>query len=236
MKDNDFLVMDSCTIISLSMNCLASVLKKFAQQGRNFCVPPSVYNEIYSQPLKSKQFLWPALKVKKYFNEGFLTILKSPTLEKDTQEILFWSNKIYSTSKGNIHLIHRGEAEVMALAKYYNQSTIATDEYITRLLIEEPFTLKKHFEKKLHMPVEVNEKSLAEFQKLVNGINIVRSAEIIALAFEQGFFDEDIRVISKSINNAKAELIRGMLWALKFSGCSMFVSEIEDYVTLLTKE
>jgi len=235
IKENkSCLPLDSCTIISLSMNCLMPIIEKFAEQEKTFYVSPAVFNEIYSHPLNSKRFLWPALKVKKYFEKGYISIMEYPNLEKDSQKILFWANKIYSTKKGKIHLIHKGEAETIALTKYLNLNTIATDEYITRLILEEPITLKKHFERKLHMPVTIDKKSLEEFQKIVGDLKVVRSAELAALAFEQGFFDEEINLLKNSVENVKELMIKGIMWGLKFSGCSIIISEINDYVALLS--
>ena len=62
-------------------------------------------------------------------------------------------------------------------------------ERITRYLIDSPNRLKKLIRKRNRADVQVNEESLRVFKELTKGVKVLRSLELVAVAFENGLLD-----------------------------------------------
>lgn len=68
----------------------------------------------------------------------------------------------------------------------------------------------------------INEKERRKIKKKTKNKNIMRSSEIIAIAYEDGYFSERSK-----------ELLEGSLYAAKFAGCGIKSQEIREYLHLL---
>jgi len=93
------------------------------------------------------------------------------------------------------------------------------DERTLRMLIEEPENLKELLNKKLGRKVTIDSSNLKQFQKLIGEVNVIRSSELLVVAFELGLLD-------KYADGNRRELLDGILWGVKLRGCSISSDEI----------
>ena len=117
---------------------------------------------------------------------------------------------------------------VIAAAISLNADAIAIDEKTTRLLIENPRIVLEILRKTLRTPVSVNENNLKEFKNTVRNIKTIRSIELAAVAYEQGFLNSYIT----KIPDARKNLLESVLWGLKLNGCAVSKDEIEQIVKI----
>jgi hypothetical protein len=107
------------------------------------------------------------------------------------------------------------------------------DERTTRLLIESPVALKDLLQSKLHTRVEVNRPNLRQFRYLVRNIKVMRSVEILIVAYEKGLLD---KFLLDNVKNPREILIDGLLWGLKLRGCAISREEISDITKLEARD
>ena len=220
---------DTGPIISLAMNNLLWLVEPMRTHfGGEFYITPAVYRELIETPLKTKKFKFEAFQILKLINKGFIKVVDNPNVYNDTRKLLEISNKIYK-SRGNwIKIVHLGEVESIAAAMNYNSDAFVIDERTTRTLIENPDRLHKTMEKKLHSKVTVDEANLAEFKKLTKDIKMIRSTEMVVMAFELGLLNKYL----PNLKNARKQLLESVLWALKLNGAAISGNEIDEMVRL----
>ncbi len=90
------------------------------------------------------------------------------------------------------------------------------------MLLEDPMRLKQRLEKGMEKKIAFDGKKIDEFKKMLSGIEIVRSSELIALCFEKGFFADELGQTRQALEAA--------LFAMKYSGCAVSEREIFDYL------
>ena len=212
---------DSSAIISLSMNCLSGVLNEL---GKEIAVPPGVYEEVIAKPIVSQRFAMGSMRINKLFdNRIFLVRKPDPKL---TQEILDGFNSAFVIRKQPMKIIHEGEAEALALTRFHDVEALLIDERTTRLILEDPQQLRKLLSKQNNDNVQLDIGKINDVKKLIPPVSIIRSAEIAAIAYEKG-------ILSKYLSEDGGNLIEAVLCALKFSGCAITWSEIEEYKNTL---
>jgi len=220
------IVFDSGTIISVSMNNLLGVLgglkKKFNVE---FYVSRSVKGEIVDRPLKSKKWKLEALQIVSFINNGNLKVYDGD-LRKKTEYLLNLANNIFMGKNTYIKIVHYGEMESLALVKEMGADAFAVDERNMRVLIEAPEVLADLLKRKLHTEIKINKKNLELFRGEVKGVDVIRSVDIMAVAYERGLFD------SYNVPKLKNEILDGVLWGLKLNGCSVSGHEISEILKL----
>ena len=226
------LIVDSSTIISFGMNCLLWVFERLKSKNIKFIVPMAVKEEVIDSGIKTKKYKYEAIRVSEYFSKGVFEVYTGD-IKKETSEILNYANTSFYIKNKPIKILHKADAEVLALAEKINADGILVDEKTMRLLIENPEEVKKHLEKKFHEKSKMIDESIMSFQKRAGNREMIRSADLIAYSFEIGIFDELIDVCLIKEKNCKKELIEGLLYCLKFAGCAISFNEINDYVNLL---
>lgn len=229
------IVVDSSTIISCAVNCILWVFDELKAEGVRFIVPEGVKNEVIESGLNSQKFKFEAIRVLHHFvNNTFETY--NGDLRSETSKLLSYANSSFYVKNKQLKVLQEADAQVAVLAKKINADAILTDERTLRMFIEDPYGIKKYLEEKFHTRVNVNERSLQNFSEYVQNIPVMRSAELVVYAFDNGIFDPTIKRCSavKSINCRK-EIISGLLYALKFSGCAISFEEINDYVNLVLR-
>ncbi len=205
------------------MNNLDYLLKNFVEKTDiKFIIPKDVKKEIIDTPYKSKKYKLEAIRMKNNLNKKIINTpeeigIKNKQIENKTREILKKTNKIFYTKKDWMKIIHKGEASCLALSLIANEKNIKNlvviDERTTRMLIENPLNLKKLFEKKLHTKIKFNNPgTLKDLKK----IQIIRSSEIIYLAYKKNMID---------LKNG--DILDALLNAVKFKGCSISQEEID---------
>ncbi len=228
------LVFDSSTLISISSNCMLGVLNRLRKDfDVEFLIGPSVMTETIERAIYSKKFRTEGFRLLELVKSGVLKVFEHKGLRKATDEVLKCSNSIYKAKDNYVQIIQRGEAEALAISRLRGASSIAVDERTTRLLIEDPESLLKHLGKKLHTNVEIDSAGLRRLESCIIKSKIIRSTEIIAFAFEKGYFRGFETKVVLDIEDRRYKILEGLLWGLKLEGCSISESEIKDYLSHL---
>jgi predicted nucleic acid-binding protein len=210
---------DSSSLISLSDNCVLRLLEGL---GHKFVIPKRIKMEVFDNPLSTKRFKLKALQINSYIKKGVIEVIEDPFIYDYAQKITDLANSLLSYHGSNVKIIHQGEAEVIACLKVLKENTILLDERTTRHLIEDPDQLKKYMQSRTNLILEMDEQVKKALAKELSNVNVIRSAEVFAYAYEKGLMPQYGK-----------EALEGGLYALKFSGCSITDDEIKDYVELL---
>ncbi len=229
------LVFDASPLITISMNGLLDTLRLLKKSyGGRFCISEGIKKEVVDNPIHTKRFKFEAIKIMDTIKDGYLEVCNKKGIDKLTKELLWLSNHIYQ-AKGNwIKILHEGELSALALCLYLNADAYVVDERTMRMLIEDPVNLAELLSQKLHINVTTNEKNLMKFQGIVKDVKIIRSVELMTVAFEKGLLDKySARVGKKLVDvNIRKELLDGVLWGLKLRGCSISVQEINQLMKI----
>lgn len=212
-----YLVFDTSSIITLAMNGLLETLRdlKISFQG-DFVIPKGVENELVKVPMKSRKYKLEAMMILKLINDGELII----EYVENTSKVLEIANSIFTVKGRNLHIVDAGEIEALMLALNLKAEAFVVDERTMRLLIEAPYELRGIFEKKLHTQVHVNKNKLDEFSRMFKKIKVIRSSELILIAYEKGLLKYYLPEFKKK------EIVDGLLWGLRLRGCAISSEEI----------
>lgn len=223
------IIFDSGPMISLSMNNLIWILPELKKIYKgNFLITPGVKSEIIDRPLASKRFKFEALQVLKQHKENVLELYDKPTLKQKTMDLLELANNIFFAHNKNINIVQYAEIEVVSAAIMLNSEAIVIDERTTRLLIENPNKLRDILKRKLHTDIKVDKNKLVRFKGLTKNIKVLRSVELITIAYEKKLLEKYVL----DIQNPRKTLLDGLLWGLKLNGCSVSGDEIAKVITL----
>ncbi len=229
----EIVVVDSATIISLSMNGMLEIFRKLKNGKIRFVISKTVYDEVFRNPLNSVKFKFAAMNVEEYVKDGILEIEYDEEIEETSNKILELANSVFNINGNNLNIIHRGEAEIFALAKKLKARAVLNDERVSRQLLEAPEDLLENLSMRFHKRIRFDSEKHKELMKLIGFQHVLRSVELVAVAFDKGLFDEKINKLKSEVPNARKEYLEGMLWALKFSGCFITQREIDEYVQML---
>jgi len=219
------IVFDSGPLINLALNNLLWILPPLKQRFKGeFYITNSVKRECMDRPLTSKKFKFEALQMLKLLEQGTIKTYDHPQLKDKTYELLKQANNLFTVHNNYIKNVQYAEVESIVASQILKSSAVVIDEFITRTLLETPLSVKKRMEKKLHNNVNVDKKNLIIFQKLVKDVKVIRSLELVIIAYEIGMFKE----YYLKINNPKQTLLDGLLWAIKLNGCSVTEKEIQE--------
>lgn len=216
-------VVDSSSLISLSASCLVDIMKELCKELKmRLIISKAVLDESIRNPLKIRRFELSALRINKGILDGWLEV---KGLSKDEQhfarEIMETANSCFLSKHGYLKIIQLGESEMLALAKSINAKGILIDERTTRMIIEEPEKLRRLLQKRHGEKVIMNKEKAKFFKKNFGKLTIVRSSELIALAYEKGLLQE-------ALGESK-EILKAALYSLKYNGCSLSSREIERF-------
>ncbi len=216
------LIFDSSSLITLSMNCLTSLLTELKKSFRGkFIIPKSVKYETIDRPLGIKKFELGALRLNLLLKNK---VIETPSsikiheeeLKEKTREILNITNKSFFARKEFMEIIHKGEAECLSLSLLAKEkgieNALVIDERTTRMLVENPENLRRLFENKLHTKVKLEQNLL-----FLKDIKFIRSSELVYIAYKKGL----VKLKGENILDA-------LLYAVKYKGCSISRQEIEE--------
>ncbi|MFQ5474425.1 MAG: hypothetical protein ACE5DM_01185 [Candidatus Nanoarchaeia archaeon] len=224
---------DTGPVISLTTNNLLWLLSDLKKEfGGEFLVTDSVEDELISKPLRTKKFKFEALQVKKIISEGILRKFSHDGLNELADSLYQVANSIYSIRGRTVSIVQYAEMEVLAAALLDNSVAIVIDERTTRKLVEDPKALENILKHKLHAKVWLNERMLKRFQSLVKGVRIIRSVELVTIAFEKGLLDKYL----PGGSDGRRTLLESILWGVKLHGCSVSHIEIDKIVKLESKK
>ena len=226
------LIFDSSSIISIVTNNLLNILADLKKIYKGeFLISNEVLKEIIDDPLRSRRFKLEALQLAHYLAQGNIKLFKH-NLDDKTNYLLTLANSIFQANNHNITILQKAEVEALALTLFLEADALVIDERTTRLLIEDTLKLKHLLEKKLHTKIIINKENLNYFKKETRNIKIIRSSELMIIAYELGLF-KDYEDIKKLIeNNFKKELLNGILWGLRLKGCAISTDEINEIIKI----
>lgn len=218
------IVLDSSALVSLSDSCLFNVLRSLHEQlGLTFFIPKAVEKETVITPLEIKRFELNAVRIRKGISEGWLKVRNvSPQGMSLVNEILHSFNNLFFLHGRPLNIIQLGEIEALALVKDLNAKVYVVDERTTRMLIESPQKMRSMLEQRHKTKIKVHKENLFKLKRMFNGLTVVRSTEIIALAFKKGILALELQDDLKSLEAA--------LYSVKFNGCSVSEDEITAFL------
>ncbi len=225
---NKTIICDSSALISLADTAFVDVLAELKKvSGADFIISEDVKAECIDHPLRMKSHTLPAIRLQFALNEGILRVADAAPIRKTTDDLLWLANNVYYSGDRPVSVLHRGEAETLALASENGLGSILIDERTTRVLIEDPESLGKHLHEELGVPISINSKYLYRFAQLTGSMELFRSSELMIIAYEKGYF--------KRFSGLETQAVEAALYGLKFAGCSISFEEIEEYTKSLQK-
>lgn len=218
-KGASSILCDASSLITLTDAGLLGALIMTRQRMRNgLYITATVEDEAINYPMKKKEYAFSAVRLKRALDTGVFKIATANS--ETTNYILETANSVFSIHGRPFHLVHAGEAEMLAAAIDSGIPNILMDERTTRTLLESPSDLRAHLTREFRTSVGVNNAALAEFQGLVGGMSIIRSSEVVAIAYEKRYF--------KKFKNLEKKAFESALYAIKFKGCAISFEEINE--------
>lgn len=216
------LIFDTSSLITLSMNCLTSILSDLKKNfSGKFIIPEDVKNEAIDRPLNIKKFKLGALRIKSLLDDKILEMPESVGISKEEvkkkcSEVMRKVNNSYFARGEFMHIIDNGEAACLALSYLCQErgieNVLVVDERTTRMLSENPENLRRIFESKIHTKVQLR----GDFSDLKD-VKFIRSSELAYVAYKKGL-----------IKLKGNEVLDALLYGVKFKGCSISGQEIEE--------
>ena len=80
----------------------------------------------------------------------------------------------------------------------------------------------------MHTSIKVNKSNLKRFRAETKNLKIIRSVELVTIAYELGLLDKFIL----NIPEPRKTLIEGLLWGVKLNGCAVSRNEIDNIIKL----
>lgn len=229
------MVFDSSSLISISMNDLLWTLPALKEKfDGEILITESVKNEVINVPIKSKRFKLEAIQLLSIISRGIIKIYKGDDeLRAKTRRITDLINNIYMAKDTYIKIVQLAEIESLILSNMLD-STLVIDERTTRMLVEDPKSLARVLAEKLHTDIRINEKNLSLFNKEVHKVQIIRSAELMTVAYKKGIMNVYLNQQNSKIINIdlRRTLLDGLLWGLRLRGCSISSDEINGIMML----
>ncbi|HLC58367.1 MAG TPA: hypothetical protein VJI68_00750 [Candidatus Nanoarchaeia archaeon] len=216
------IVFDTGPIITLATNDLLFVLPELKKKfNGDFFIADSVRMELVDRPHESRMFKLESIMVDKLISDGIIKVHEKLNVESLLSDV----NKIYSVNGTPLHILDRAEIEALSLALKLQAEVYVLDERTLRMLIEDPKALRKILERKLHRDVDFNKKLADEFLNIVRGIKVVRSSELMVVAYELGLLNHFINARHDS-----ADFLDALLWGLRLRGCGISTQEIDRII------
>ena len=226
------LIFDAGPVISLATNNLLWTLKPLKNKfNGKFYITDAVKRELIDRPLETKKFKFEAIQVERLIEDKILEIADSDIIKENAVRLLTTANAIFRAYDNYIKIVHYAEMSVIAAALSLDSNAVAVDEKTTRFLTENPRTIAEILRKTLHTSISINENNLKEFKNTVNNLKIIRSIELVVVAYEHGFLDNYIT----KIPNARKNLLESVLWGVKLNGCAVSEDEIEQILRMEIK-
>ncbi|MDO8740710.1 MAG: hypothetical protein Q7J54_04045 [Candidatus Woesearchaeota archaeon] len=228
------LVFDSGPIISLSVNSLLWIMEKLKENFKGeFYIANMIKYELVDRPLNTKRFEFEAIQVLDLINKGVLNVVENEKIKNKGMELLDLANHCFTAQNNYINIVHLGDAMSIAATIVLDAEALIIDERTVRLLIENPERLAKLLKNKLNTKIEINKEALSKFRKETENLKIIRSVELIAVAYELGFLD---KYIIKTIPEPEKTLLDAVLWGLKVRGCAVSSKEINKIIKIETRK
>ncbi len=226
------LIFDAGPVISLTTNNLLWLLNPLKQRFKgDFCITEAVKKELVDRPIQTKKFKFEAIQVQQQIESRIIKVMRQNEFFVGGSKLQALANSLYRTNVGNVPIVQRGEMESLAATIFLGADAFVTDERITRMIIEAPDALREILEKRLHSKITINDEALHQFEEETRHVNVIRSVELVTVAYEQGLLDKFI----VSLPNARNELLESVLWGVKLNGCAVGENEIRQILDIERK-
>jgi len=232
MAAKKVLFFDAGPIISIVMSRLIWILPELKKKfGGQFYITPAVRRELIERPLTIKRFEFEALQVMKLLREGVLEVYAHVPLKK-VRELQHLANTSFHIQSQPLDIIQTGEMESVACALEEDAAAVVMDERTLRLFIENSSEMKHLLEGRFQKTVTADAAAIKKFSQQLQGITIIRSIELVGLAYTLGLLDSYIPPGA----SGKEILLDSVLWATKYNGCAVTEHEIEEIKTYLLQD
>ena len=223
------IIFDAGPIISLATNNLLWIRAPLKKQfNGKFYITDAVKRELVDKPFETKKFKFEAIQVEKIIEDGILEVIDSENIRQQTPLLLNKANETFKAYNNYMKIVHYAEMSVIAAALEIKADAIVIDEKTTRFLIENPKNLTEIFRKTFHISVKVNESNLKEFRNTVKTLKVIRSVELVAIAFEKAILD----TYMTRLPNSRVQLLESVLWGVKLNGCAVSKDEISQIMKI----
>lgn len=223
------IIFDTGPIISLATNNLLWLLEELKNRFKGeFYITEGVKSELIDRPLKMRRFKFEAIQVLSLIEKGVIKIIPSVDLKDLANELMDKSNHSFKMRGHWMRIIQYAEMEVLAAAIKMSASAVVFDERTARMMVEEHDALSDLFKHKFREMPELDEKTIGEFKELTKGVKVLRSIELVIVAYENRLLDKFLT----HIPDPDVALVDSFLWALKLRGAAISRREIEKLVKL----
>jgi len=215
------------TLVMSRLDWILPLLKKHA--NAQFYITPAVKMEVVDRPLRIKRFEFEALQVLKHIREGTLQIYKDvPNAEVKRLKTI--ANGSFSINNKKLDILQEGELQSASSALKEN-AAVVIDERTLRLFIESNKNMQSLLGRRFKRKVDGNKVKMNEFSAHYSKLKIIRSIELVGVAYKLGLLDSYIpkRKYGRNI------LVDSVLWATKFNGCAVTNHEVEELERFLLK-
>jgi len=223
---------DAGPIISLVMYRLIWILPELKKKfnGR-FYITPAVRYELVDRPLSGKRFEFEALQVAKLIREGVLEVFEKVP-QKKSRELSNLANSSFSVNNRSLEILQSGEMESVSSAVSVGADAVVIDERTLRLFIEKRASMKRYLKTRFRHNVSEDTAKIDQFASYFKGLTILRSIELVAVAYKMGLLDSYI-IPQK---DGRETLLDAVLWATRYNGCAVTEHEINEIKASLLKK
>ena len=226
------LVFDTGPVISLTTNNLLWMLEELKKSFKGeFYLSEATKRELVDKPLATKRFKFEALQVLENINKGVFKTIGNSILKEKTLELLDFANNSFKAKDNFINICHYAEISNIASCLHLGCDVLVIDERTTRLLIEDPASLKSILQHKLHTAVTLNKENIDKFRAQTKQIKLIRSVELVTIAYELGLLDKYLA----DIKDSRKTLLDSVLWGVKINGCAVSEDEIDEIIRIEAK-
>ena len=223
------IVFDAGPVISLTTNNLLWLLEELKKKYKGeFYLAEAAKRELIDRPLETKKFKFEALQVLRCINDGTLKIIENDELEEETINLINLANNCFNARGNWLRLVHYADMAGLSACIRLNADAFVVDERTARLLVENPDRLVSILKNTLHTDIKINKDNLEEFRRRTKNIKLIRSVELVAVAYEQGLLNKYL----PDIPDAKRTLLESVLWGVKLNGCAVSRDEIDRIIRL----
>lgn len=228
------IVFDTGPIISLVTNNLLWILEPLRKRfNGDFYITPAVKKELIDKALSTKRFEFEALQTYQLIKNNTLKIIDNKQLHDLSKKLLNLANQSFQARGNYINIVSQAEIEVLAADAILNSDAAVIDERTIRLLLENSPNLTNLMERRTRAKVTPNKQNIKQFKHLLKNVQIIRSTELVVVAYKLGLLNDYI-IKTDSIRNPKKRLLDAALWAVKVRGCSISGKEIKQIIQLET--
>ena len=176
-----------------------------------------------------RRFEFEALQVMKFIREGVLEVY-SAVPKRRVESLRSLANTSFMVDKKPMEILQSGEMESVASA-LETSAAVVMDERTLRLFIENSSEMKKLLEMRFQKNVTANPQKIKEFSSQLKGVPIIRSIELVAVAYTMGLLNSYV----PPQKDGKDLLLDSVLWATKYNGCAVTEHEIEEIKQFLLR-